>query len=140
MSDPTHPRGGCIMPCLSYRDADAAMKWLTRAFGFQEKMVVRGDEKRPVMHAEMTYRNGMLMLGSLSEDEFGKLQRTPQELGAGTCTPYIVVDDLEAHFTRAVEAGAEVVMPIKHADYGSTYIARDPDGHVWCFGDYDPWA
>lgn len=131
---------GNMIPCLSYRDAEAAMKWLTRAFDFQEKMIVRGDANRPIMHAEMTCGNGMIMLGTLSDDEFGKRQRTPNELGAATCTPYVVVADLAAHHARAVEGGAEIIMPIRHADYGSSYMARDPDGHIWCFGDYDPWA
>lgn len=140
MSAPTTPRHGRMAPCFSYRDADAAMKWLTRAFGFQEKMVVRGDDKRPIVHAEMTLGEGMIMLGSLTDDDFGKLQRTPRELGAGTCTPYVVIADIAAHYARAVEAGAEIILPLKTKEYGTDYTARDPDGHVWCFGDYDPWA
>ena len=38
-------------------------------------------------------------------------------------------------------AGAEIVLDIKTQDYGGRdYTARDPEGHVWTFGTYDPWV
>ncbi len=37
-------------------------------------------------------------------------------------------------------AGAEIILDIKDEDYGGRgYTCRDPEGHVWNFGSYDPW-
>ena len=53
----------------------------------------------------------------------------------------IVVDDADKHYARAVAAGAEIVMEIRDEDYGGRgYSCRDPEGHLWNFGSYDPWA
>jgi uncharacterized glyoxalase superfamily protein PhnB len=61
----------------------------------------------------------------------------------GVCTQsaYIIVEDADAHYARAVAAGAEIVMEIKDEDYGGRgYSCRDLEGHLWNFGTYDPWA
>ena len=58
-----------------------------------------------------------------------------------TQSPYVIVADADAHYARAKAAGAEIVMDIKDEDYGGRgYSCRDPEGHVWNFGTYDPWA
>ncbi|NNL70413.1 MAG: glyoxalase, partial [Acidimicrobiia bacterium] len=49
--------------------------------------------------------------------------------------------DPVAHAERARAAGAEIVMELEAQDYGgSEYAALDPEGNVWSFGSYDPWA
>jgi uncharacterized glyoxalase superfamily protein PhnB len=54
---------------------------------------------------------------------------------------YIIVTDVDAHHDRAVAAGAKVVYPPTDQDYGGrNYSALDPEGNIWHFGDYDPWA
>jgi len=53
----------------------------------------------------------------------------------------VIVDDADKHCARAVAAGAEILLPLEDADYGGRgYSCRDPEGHVWNFGTYDPWA
>jgi uncharacterized glyoxalase superfamily protein PhnB len=52
-----------IVPALQYRDAAAAIDWLCKAFGFTQRMVVP-DEEGGIAHAELTFGNGMIMLGS----------------------------------------------------------------------------
>lgn len=52
-----------IYPCLSYRDAPTAIEWLTRAFGFVKRAVHPGPDGT-VAHAEMSFRDGVIMLGS----------------------------------------------------------------------------
>jgi uncharacterized glyoxalase superfamily protein PhnB len=81
------------------------------------------------------------MLGSTRDDEYGKLQKPPRALGgAGSQSAYIIVDDADAHYARALAAGAEIVMDIKDEEYGGRgYSCRDPEGHLWNFGTYDPW-
>jgi uncharacterized glyoxalase superfamily protein PhnB len=61
--------------------------------------------------------------------------------GRNTQSVYVVVEDPDAHHARAVAAGAKVVMPLEDKDYGGRgYSARDLEGHVWSFGNYDPLA
>ena len=130
-----------IIPTLRYRDAPAAIDWLCRAFGFEKHLVVPGDGGT-IAHAQLTFGNGMIMLGSARDDEFGRLQMTPAQVGGvGTQSPYVIVADADAHYARAVAAGAEIVYPLKDEDYGGRgYSCRDPEGHLWNFGTYDPWA
>ncbi|MCL7976364.1 MAG: VOC family protein, partial [marine benthic group bacterium] len=95
-----------------------------------------------IVHAQLVFGNGMVMLGSTRESEFDNLQKPPSALsGAVSQSPYIIVEDADKHYAQAVAAGAEIVMEIKDEDYGGrVYSCRDPEGHVWNFGSYDPWA
>ncbi len=129
-----------IIPTLRYEDAAAAIEWLCKAFGFEKLLVVPGDTGA-IAHAQLTFGNGMIMLGSVRDDAFDKLQKPPRQVGGvGTQSPYIVVDDADAHFRRAVAAGAEIVMDIEDQPYGGrSYSCKDPEGYLWSFGTYDPW-
>ena len=136
-----HKVTASIIPTLRYSDATAAIEWLCRAFGFTKHLVVPGDAGT-IAHAQLTYGNGMIMLGSARDDEFGKLQRTPAQAGGtGTQSPYVIVPDADAHLARAVAAGAKVVIPIRDESYGGRgYSCLDPEGHLWNFGTFDPWV
>ena len=128
-----------IIPCMSYHDANAMIAWLCKAFGFAEKVVYRGPDNG-VAHAELTFGNGMIMLGSARDEGFGALQSTPRKLGGTSQSAYVIVDDVDAHHARAKAAGAEIVRPLEDTDHGSReYSARDPEGHLWNFGNYDPY-
>lgn len=125
-----------IVPCLHYADGRAAIDWLERAFGF-ERHAVHGNEDGTVAHAELKLGDGFVMLGSSPDSVFG--WKSPREAGGNTQSIYIVVDDVDGHFARAREAGAEIVMELHDTDYGSRdYSARDPEGHLWHFGTYRP--
>lgn len=87
--------GAHIIPTLRYRDAAAAIDWLCRAFGFARHLVVPG-ENSAIAHAQLTLGTGMIMVGSVRDDEFGQLQTTPAQVGGvGTRSPYIVVPDAD---------------------------------------------
>ena len=80
------------------------------------------------------------MLASARDDAFGKVQSTPAALGGSTQSPYIVVEDADEICARALTAGAKIVMPLKDEDFGGRgFSCRDPEGHIWNFGTYDPW-
>lgn len=129
-----------IIPALRYCDAPAAIEWLCRAFGFEEHLVVPGESGK-IAHAQLTFGNGMIMLGSGHDGPYDDLVVQPADAGAVTQAPYIVVADVDAHYARAKEAGAEIVIDIADQDYGGRlYVCRDPEGHIWNFGSYDPWA
>ena len=132
-----------IIPGLRYQDAPAAIEWLCRAFGFERHLVVPG-EGDTIAHAQLTFGNGMIMLGSAGEHGGGydELMATPAESGgANTQASYVIVKDADAHCKQAQAAGATIVLPLTDQDYGGRdYTCRDLEGHVWTFGTYDPWG
>lgn len=128
-----------IIPTMRYRDAPAMVDWLCEAFGFQRQLVVP-DGAGGIAHAQLTLGNGMIMLGSWRDDEFGALVRTPAD-GGSVQSAYVVVTDVDAHAARAEARGADIVMAPRDADYGGRgYTVRDPEGQVWSFGSYNPWV
>ena len=128
------------IPCLRYHDAPAAIDWLCKAFGFEKQLVVP-DSDGGIAHAQLSYGNGMIMLGSVVDSEYGRLMKQPGEIGnANTQSCYLVVSDADAVYRSAREAGAEIVLDIKDEDYGGRgFTCRDPEGHIWSLGTYDPW-
>ena len=53
----------------------------------------------------------------------------------------MIVSDPDAHYARAVAAGAEILIDIADQEYGGRgYGCLDIEGHMWWFGSYDPWA
>ena len=130
-----------VIPAMRYRDANAAIEWLCKAFGFEKHLVVPG-ENGTVAHAQLSFGNGMIMLGSAREDEFGQWVKPPRETGGiGTQSVYIIVENADAHCARAKAAGAELVMEVEDQDYGGRlYSCLDPEGHFWSFGTYNPWS
>ena len=142
MSTSSIPRNtrATIMPCMRYLDAPAAIEWLCRTFGFEKHLVVPNDDGT-IAHAQLSFGNGMIMLGSIFDTEYGKLMAQPSETGmAVTQSCYLVVGDADLVHRRAVEAGAPVVMELKDEDYGGRgFTCRDPEGHLWSIGTYDPW-
>ncbi len=129
-----------VIPALQYEDAKAAIEFLCTAFGFAKNAVYE-EPDGSVAHAQLTHGNGMVMLGSVKDTEYGKLLRRPTEAGGVTMSVYVVVDDADAHFERAKAACAQIVREPVTQDYGGRdYTCKDPEGHVWTFGTYDPMA
>jgi uncharacterized glyoxalase superfamily protein PhnB len=129
-----------VIVALQYEDAPAAIDFLCRAFGFERKAVYQGEDGT-VAHAELTFGNGMVMLGSVNDTEYGRLLVRPDDADGVTMSVYVIVQDPDAHFAQARAAGAEIIREPVTQDYGGRdYTCRDPEGHVWTFGSYDPWA
>jgi uncharacterized glyoxalase superfamily protein PhnB len=129
-----------IIPALHYQDGQAAIDWLVRAFGFQPHMVVRGDDGT-IAHAQLVRGNVMIMLGSSTSSDYAQYVKSPLEMRRyNSQSPYLVVDDPDEVYHRALAAGAEIIIPLKDEDYGGRgFTCRDPEGHLWNFGSYDPW-
>jgi len=132
--------GALVIPTVRYRDVPAAIAWLCQAFGMEEHRVVAGEDGTPC-YAELTFGSGMLMIAPIEDTAFGKLMVQPDEIGGvETQVCYLYVEDAQAHYRRATAAGAEIVLDIEDAaNSGRGYSCRDPEGHVWNFGTYDPW-
>ena len=131
-----------IIPCLTYNDAKTAIEWLCNAFGFEKKMVVETPDGK-ILHSELTLNGMMIMVGSSdSGTEWGKCIKTPASIGGfETQSPYIVIEDLDTHYKKAIQHGAKVAIHLKEQDYGGkNYCCYDEEGHLWSFGSYNPWT
>jgi uncharacterized glyoxalase superfamily protein PhnB len=141
MTVATATTASTIMPTMRYRDANAAIEWLSRVFGFERHAVYPGPNNT-VGHAELTLGGGMIMLGSCKDDEYGRGFKSPADVGnVETRSTYIVVTDADAVYARAKEAGGKIVREIQNTDYGSReFTVKDLEGHSWSVGTYNPWA
>jgi uncharacterized glyoxalase superfamily protein PhnB len=123
-----------LWPTLSYRDARAAISFLTSAFGFEERAAhARPDDPSVVEHAEMRWpAGGGIMFGTAGKDDGPFGRRIP-----GNDAVYVVCTDPDALFARAVAAGAVVERDLEDTDFGSRgFTVRDPEGNLWSFGTY----
>ncbi|WEN13463.1 VOC family protein [Rhodanobacter sp. AS-Z3] len=136
----SNTHGSSIIPCLRYHDAHAAIEWLCKAFGFTRNVVYENDDGG-VEHAQLTFGNGMVMLGEVQNNEFGRHFAQPNEIGGReTQCPCVIVADCKAHYLQAKAAGAVIVDEYSEKEYGGAgYSCHDPEGHLWYFGSYDPW-
>lgn len=127
----THNPG--TWPSLSYRDADAAVDYLTTVVGFTESIVYRGDE-RAVEHAELLWpEGGGIMFGT----DTGSARWSGTAGGAGTGTVYLSTSDVEGLHGRIQKAGWQVLRTLQQTDYGSTEFGfLDPEGNAWSIGSY----
>ena len=123
-----------ITPYLLYDDVGAALKFLSKAFGFQKygAQVSRPDGK--INHAAMKLGDDLIMMGCP-----GAGYRNPKRLGQSTQSLYINVDNVDKHFERAKKAGATILEVPADTEYGHRrYGAEDPEGHQWYFAQDIP--
>jgi uncharacterized glyoxalase superfamily protein PhnB len=133
--------GASVIPTVRYRDVPKAVDWLCRAFGMRVHRTVTDADGAP-RYAELTVGAGMLMVAPIEDTPFGRMMVQPDEIGGvETQVCYLCVGDARAHAARAKAAGAVVIIePDDEANKGRGYSCRDPEGHVWNFGVYDPWG
>lgn len=144
-SSPPSSSGSTLVPCLRYRDARAAIAWICEVMGFREHLVVPG-EGQEIMHAELVSGSGMLMLGSIRDSDYNRLFPEARAAEPGKALPphttglYLVVPDADAVYARVQKSGCAIERPIVDEPYGGRgFTCRDPEGHVWSVGSYDPW-
>ena len=123
-----------------YDDPHAAIAWLCRAFGFEVRLKVEGDDG-VIVHSELCYGEALVMVaGTHGEEPWQSMYKSPRAIG-GAITQALAlhVDDADAHHARALAAGAKVVREPSTSDYGDdywadrSYGALDPEGHLWWF-------
>lgn len=117
---------------MSFRDADAMIGWLS-ATGFLEHATYRDDaDPTVVVHAEWLWPGG----GGIM---FGSLREGGVVTNVGGSSAYLVTDEPDAVFDRAVAAGASVVQAMVDQDYGGRGgTVADPEGNQWSIGSYQP--
>lgn len=141
MSPQSKNTSATLIPCLRYRDVAAAIDWLCRAFGFECRRLYK-DELIGITHAQLAFGNGMVMVAPVADSEYGRQLRQPDEIGgASTQGIYVIVNSADALYAQAKAAGAQIAIELKDEDYGGRgFTCHDPEGHLWSFGTYDPWA
>jgi uncharacterized glyoxalase superfamily protein PhnB len=124
---------------MRYRDAPAAIDWLCDTFGFEPQLVVP-NEDGSIAHAQLAFGNGMIMLGSAFDTEYGRLLKQPSETGNFvTQSAYLVVNNADQVYGRVLEAGGKILLDIKDEEYGGRgFTCSDLEGHIWSIGTYDP--
>ena len=117
-----------ITPYLLYEDAAAAIDWLGRAFGFEERLRFTDDDG-VVTHAELALGDGSLYLGHPGPD-----YRSPKQVGTSSHLVHVYVEDVDAHCARARASGATIHQEPTDTPYGDRrYEAEDLEGQRWSF-------
>jgi PhnB protein len=129
MSSSKRPAGyHTVTPAIIVRDAAAAIDFYQRAFGAEELNRMAGPDGK-IMHAEIRIGDSVIMLGEENE-QWGT--KSPLLTNGNPGSLHIYVDDADASFDRALEAGATVKYPLEDAFWGDRYgKVADPFGHEW---------
>lgn len=133
MSITENAAGVRLWQTLSFRDAEAMMRWLA-AIGFVEHATYRDeDDAGLVVHAEWLWPGGGgVMFGS-------ERPGTDWPTEPGRAGTYLVTDDPDGVFERAIAAGATAVRAPRDEEFGGRgCVVRDPEGNHWSFGSYQP--
>jgi uncharacterized glyoxalase superfamily protein PhnB len=130
-----------IVPTIPYRDAGAMVEWLSDAYGFEKQRIVKG-ENGELEHAQLAFGDSIIIVVRLEAARLERLLVHPDQIGGvETQACYLALSDIDAHYTRATTRGAEIISGIEGKDRGDRgYVSRDPEGHIWMFGTYDPYA
>ena len=129
-----------VVPMISYEDGIAALDWLQRAFGFEERARMTTPDGR-LSHGELAAGDGLIMLASPTPDYQGprRHREVCEPARKWSSVPWVIdgvlvfVDDIDRHFARAKAAGATILSDIETGPPGKRYRAEDLEGHRWFF-------
>ena len=117
-----------VTPHLCIKDAAAAIDFYKKAFSADELTRLEGPGGS-VMHSELAIGDSIIMVNEEFPD-MGSLG--PAAIGGTPVTIHLYVDDADAWFARATEAGAQTLMPLTDMFWGDRYgMIADPYGHRW---------
>jgi PhnB protein len=117
---------GGVTPYLNVEGAGKAADFYKRAFGATEMARMTPDDKGRYMHIHLYVNGGSLMLADFfPEHGHPPVKHQGYDL-------HLQVDDVDPVWKRAVDAGAEIVMPVERMFWGHRYgVLRDPFGVRW---------
>ncbi len=120
-------------PYLTLKDASEAIDFYKRAFGAVEIFRMNGPDGK-IAHAEIRIGNSPLMLGDESPCSEAK---APESLNGTTSGLFLYVDDVDASFKRALDAGAQQTVPLQNMFWGDRFgRLTDPFGHKWMLASH----
>ncbi|MEU3169852.1 VOC family protein [Streptosporangium sp. NPDC006930] len=118
-----------ITPVIFYSDVEKAIEWLIEAFGFEKRKVLNDDDGS-VVHAELSFGEGVVQLAGTGDGR----RHEPQGEGELRQSLYVFVDDVDEHYERAKAAGAVIRDKPDTRFYGDrNYTTEDLEGHHWVF-------
>ncbi len=128
------------VPIIRFEDAERAISWLCKAFGFQVFLEVKG-ETEAIEHARLILEGNMVMLASSGRDgRFEECFKSPSVVRGITQCTSLIVSDPDQIYKTAVAEGAEIIDDIADFEFGGrTFSCRDIESHVWVFTSHDPW-
>lgn len=122
-----------VTPYLAVDDAAAAVAYYAQAFGAVELPGRLTGPDGKIGHTAIRIGDSVVMLADISPG----FNRSPHELGGTPVVLHLMVDDVDATAQRAVDAGAEILIPVADQFYGMRAgRIRDPFGHVWILGKF----
>lgn len=132
--DPLNKKAfGAVSAALTVADIPAAVRFYQKAFGFAKRAIINGPDGKP-MHAELTLRGTVLMLGPESA-AMGR--RTAKSIGAAPATLYIYVENVDKVIEKATKLGATSRGPVMDMFWGDRCgTVADPDGYSWMIGTH----
>lgn len=118
-----------IIPELTVKDGAQGIEYYKRAFDAQEKMRMKGPDGQSIVHAELQIGCSTFFLA----DEMPEMgNKSPKTLGGASSAIYLSVDDVDAVFKRAIEAGGTQEMAVEDMFWGDRMGSIiDPFGHHW---------
>jgi uncharacterized glyoxalase superfamily protein PhnB len=117
-----------ITPHLTVRGVARAIEWYGRAFGANELYRNMAPDGEHIMHSELLLGDSRFFV----VDEFPHMPCSPETLGGSSVTLHLYVEDVDAMFDKALDAGATAIMPVQDCFWGDRYgILADPFGHRW---------
>ena len=139
---PRPPGYSWLSPYLVVQDADAAIAFYEKAFGFVKRMTIPGTDGK-TGHAEMLCQDATIMLGPVCSSSEWPHKPPVMSKIVSPISLYVYCEDVDALFARAVGAGAKQIKPPQDQFYGDrTCALEDPDGYCWHFAtnvaDFDP--
>jgi PhnB protein len=117
-----------VTPYLAVDNAAEAIDFYRRAFGAKERVRMSGPGDT-VMHAELEIGDSLVMLS----DPFPQASTTPpKELGGTSASVFMYVEDIDAVYRQAIDAGASSLMEPDDMFWGDRFgSVQDPFGHSW---------
>lgn len=123
-----------LTPMFIFKDASKAIEFYKRAFGAEERFVMPGPDGKGVMHAEIRIGTSIIMMGEENPDCPSKSAET---IGSSPISFYIYLENVDAAFTTAVEAGATVQVPVEDMFWGDRMgTVLDPFGYSWSLASH----
>jgi uncharacterized glyoxalase superfamily protein PhnB len=123
-----------LTPVFVFKDARKAIEFYKRAFGAKERFLMPGPEGKGVMHAEMMIGDSIVMMSDEFPDQNCK---SAESIGSSPISFYLYVENVDAAFSRALEAGAKSQMQVQDMFWGDRVgSVQDPFGYSWMLGTH----
>jgi uncharacterized glyoxalase superfamily protein PhnB len=117
-----------VTPSIVVREGAKALEFYRKAFDAEETLRMPGPGGS-ILHAEFRIGDSVIMLGDEMPDMGSK---SPKAYGGTPVRFYVYVDNVDAAWKRAIDAGAKQVTPLQDMFWGDRVgCVEDPFGHAW---------